>query len=389
MIHHLSIAARNPQQVAQVLAELFQGEAVPFPDARYPDSYVAVSFDDYGTVVDVHPFSIELIPGSENDALFQCRQNPDASSYTATHAAISVPVSEEQIETIAAREHWQTRHRKGLFEVIELWVENRVLIELLPPAIASGYLAFMEPQRLKQFFAAKAASTESTHTLQSIRKKEFMMKTQFEDVLQFWFSPLTEKDQTALAHQWQRWFRGGGDAEIIQRFSHLLNRAVQGELDDWSAEPRSRLALIIVLDQFSRTVYRGTAQAFAQDPKACALALEGLEMGHYEALESPWEKTFFFLPLGHSEDLKNLEQVTKLADDLVQAVPQDDRSWLAFSAEQAHRHRNVVAQFGRHPHRNEVLGRLSTPSELEYLAIGQLVHTRSLPPHLSQFLSKS
>ncbi|NJL20056.1 MAG: hypothetical protein HC895_03245 [Leptolyngbyaceae cyanobacterium SM1_3_5] len=159
MIHHLSIAAQNPKHVAQVLAELFQGEAVSFPDAQYSDSYVAVSFDDYGTVVDVHPFSIELIPGSENDALFQCRQNPDASPYTATHAAISVPVSEEQIEAIAAREHWQTRHRKGLFEVIELWIENRVLIELLPPAIASGYLAFMEPQRLKQFFIAKAAST--------------------------------------------------------------------------------------------------------------------------------------------------------------------------------------------------------------------------------------
>ncbi len=161
LIHHLSIAAQNPKQVANVLAELFQGEAVPFPDARYPDSYVAITFDAYGTVVDVHPFTIELIPGSENDeALFQCKYNPDASPYTATHVAISVPVSEEKIRAIAAREHWQTRHRKGLFEVIELWIENRVLIELLPPAIASGYLAFMEPQRLKQFFTAKAASSK-------------------------------------------------------------------------------------------------------------------------------------------------------------------------------------------------------------------------------------
>lgn len=212
------------------------------------------------------------------------------------------------------------------------------------------------------------------------------MKTQFEDVLQFWF-PQLPQDQTALAYQWHWWFRGDGDAEIIQQFSHLLDRAIQGELDDWAAEPRSRLALIIVLDQFSRTVYRGTAQAFAQDPKACGLALEGIEIGHYAALESPYEKTFFFLPLGHSEDLKNLERVTKLADDLVQDATQDDRSWLAFSAEQAHRHRNVIARFGRHPHRNEVLGRLSTPAEREYLATGQLVHTRSFPPHLSQFLS--
>ncbi|WP_088889234.1 hypothetical protein [Leptolyngbya ohadii] len=159
MIHHLSISAHNPKYVAQVLAELFQGEAVPFPDARYPDSYVALALDDYGTTVDVHPFTTELIPGSESDTMFQQKQNPAASIYTVTHAAISVPVSEEQIQAIAAREGWRTRHRTGFFEVIELWLENRVLIELLPPAIAPSYLAFMEPQRLKQFFAAKAAST--------------------------------------------------------------------------------------------------------------------------------------------------------------------------------------------------------------------------------------
>jgi hypothetical protein len=107
MIHHLPIAAHNPKQVAQVLAELFHGEAVPFPDTRYPDSYVAVAFDAYGTVIDVHPFTTELIPRSErNDMLFQCRRNPDASPYTATHAAISVLVSEETIRAIAARAGW-------------------------------------------------------------------------------------------------------------------------------------------------------------------------------------------------------------------------------------------------------------------------------------------
>lgn len=167
MIHHLSIAAQNPKQVAYVLAEMFQGEAFPFPDARYPDSYVALTFDVHGTVVDVHPFTTELIPGSQDDTMFQRRQNPDASPYTATHAAISVPASEEQIRAIAARENWQTRHRRGVFEVIELWIENRVLIELLPPAIASGYLTFMEPQTLKQFFVAKAASTQQKTSHQS------------------------------------------------------------------------------------------------------------------------------------------------------------------------------------------------------------------------------
>lgn len=216
-----------------------------------------------------------------------------------------------------------------------------------------------------------------------------MKSQQFEDVLHFWFPQSFDQDQAALVRQFHWWFRGGGNANIIQQFSPLLERAIRGELDDWSYEPRSRLALIIVLDQFSRTIHQGTAQAFAQDSKACSLALEGIEINHYAALETPWEKTFFFLPLGHSEDPRNLQLVTKLAGNLVQEASQGDRALLEFSAEQAYRHRDVIARFGRHPHRNEVLGRSSTSAEVEYLATGQLVHTRSFPPHLSQFLSSS
>ena len=216
---------------------------------------------------------------------------------------------------------------------------------------------------------------------------------QAEDVLRFWFPRLPSGDPAAMVRQWERWFRGGMDADIIKHFSPLLEQATRGELDTWSREPRSRLALIIVLDQFSRTIHRGTAEAFAQDPKACALALEGIDIGHYAALETPAEKTFYLLPLGHTEQsepsshLTNLDLAVKLADELVKQVPQEYRALLEFSAAQARRHRDVIARFGRHPHRNEVLGRQSTPEELEYLASGQLVHTRPMPPHLSQFLS--
>ncbi|PSB23749.1 hypothetical protein [Stenomitos frigidus] len=155
MIHHLSITAHKPQHVAQVLAELFQGESFPFPAPSFPDSYVAVPLDAYGTTVDVHPFMTELIPGTEANG-FQHQQNPDSSSYTATHAAISVPTREEQIRAIAAREGWRSVDRGGFFDVIEVWLENRVLIELLSPAFASQYLAFMEAQRLKQFLTTAA-----------------------------------------------------------------------------------------------------------------------------------------------------------------------------------------------------------------------------------------
>lgn len=208
----------------------------------------------------------------------------------------------------------------------------------------------------------------------------------FEDVLQFWFPQQLNADQATMVRQWEWWFRGGGDVDITEYFSPLLERATRGELDAWSDEPRSRLALIIVLDQFSRTIHRGTAQAFAYDPKACTLTLEGIDIGHYADLETPWEKTFFFLPLGHSEDLRNLELAVKLADDLVKEVAQEYRELLEFSAAQARRHQDVVAQFGRHPHRNEILGRQSTSEELEYLASGQIVHTSPMPPHLSQFI---
>jgi uncharacterized protein (DUF924 family) len=199
-----------------------------------------------------------------------------------------------------------------------------------------------------------------------------------EEVLQLWFSSLSRGDHAAMACQMEWWFRGGADAEIIERFSALFARATKGERDNWSQSPRSRLALIIVLDQFSRTIHRGTAQAFAQDPKALRLALEGIEIGHYAALKTPWEKTFFFLPLGHSEKLANLERAVHLAEELVKEASQEQRDMLEFSANQARGHRDVIARFGRHPHRNEVLGRQSTPEELEYLASGQLVHTRPL-----------
>ena len=118
----------------------------------------------------------------------------------------------------------------------------------------------------------------------------------FEDVLRFWFSSLPHGDHAAMARQMEWWFRGGADSEIVERFPPLLDRAKRGDLDSWSHSPRSRLALIIVLDQFSRTLHRGTAQAFAQDPKALALALEGIETGHYAALETPGRKPSFSCP---------------------------------------------------------------------------------------------
>src|ERR1043166_1906548 len=98
-----------------------------------------------------------------------------------------------------------------------------------------------------------------------------MSMEEFEEVLRFWFPAHLQDDHDVMVRQFEWWFGGGADSAILARFQPLLERAARGELDSWSTTPRSRLALIIVLDQFSRPVYRGTAQAFAQDAKALTL----------------------------------------------------------------------------------------------------------------------
>ncbi|NJL54443.1 hypothetical protein HC928_04060 [bacterium] len=148
MIHHISIAAHEPLRVSQVLAEVLQGQAIPFPG--YPGSYVALAFDVHGTMIEVHPFGTALFPGDDANQASQLRSNPVSSHYSANHTAISVPVSRAQIQAIAEREGWRMLqvHRGDYFDVIEFWLENQLLIELLPPEIIDQYLTFMNPKSL-------------------------------------------------------------------------------------------------------------------------------------------------------------------------------------------------------------------------------------------------
>lgn len=203
------------------------------------------------------------------------------------------------------------------------------------------------------------------------------------DVLQFWFADTATADPQSIARRFEWWFRGGADADILQRFVPLHERAAAGDLRAWHEDAASRLALILVLDQFSRTIHRDTARAFACDADARAVTRAGLACGHYAELDSPWQKVFFAMPLGHSEELRDLEDVVALAEALAREAPDEHRGVLEFSANQARGHRDVVARFGRQPHRNALLGRTSTPDELAYLAEGRLVHQRSIPPSLT------
>ena len=198
-----------------------------------------------------------------------------------------------------------------------------------------------------------------------------------EDILAFWFPPGLDSDEEAHRRQFDFWFGGGANVRIAQQFAATLDAAAQGELDSWARAPRSRLALIIVLDQFSRCLHGGSAKAYAQDEKAVDLVLDGVERGFYRQLSTVWEKTFFMMPLGHSEQLALMERCVALAEVLVEEAPDHLRRIYEFSASQARGHRDVVARFGRQPHRNALLGRDSTEAERAYIAAGDFVHRRS------------
>jgi uncharacterized protein (DUF924 family)/uncharacterized protein YjiS (DUF1127 family) len=209
-------------------------------------------------------------------------------------------------------------------------------------------------------------------------------ETQMHDkqVYDFWFPPdLENADRETFRRRVEWWFAGGANAELAP-FTHTLMAARLGRLDHWLATPRGRLALIIVLDQFSRGLFAGKAEAYASDPQALRIAEEGLWNGHYDALTHPWEKTFFFLPLGHAEGpghLHRLDRVVALAENVVLDAPERFRMYYQFSLSQARANRDLIARFGRYPHRNDILGRASTPEEVEYVQTGNFVHLRRPP----------
>lgn len=167
-------------------------------------------------------------------------------------------------------------------------------------------------------------------------------------VLDFWFNELDPK-------QW--WAKDAElDARITQRFKALLSQAAQGELFEWRATPRGRLAEILVLDQFSRNIHRDTPEAFAQDNVALMLAQEAIASGEAETL-TPIERNFLYMPYMHSESPK----IHQHAERLFRANGLEDN----YNFEV--KHKAIIDRFGRYPHRNAILGRDSTAEEIEFL----------------------
>ncbi len=193
-------------------------------------------------------------------------------------------------------------------------------------------------------------------------------ETDYQEVIAYWFGrlPLRPDDLGDRLKLWYG-FDSATDALIRERFGALVDAALEGSCRGWETQALPRLALIIVLDQFTRNIYRGRADAFTGDERALALALDAIDHGMDREV-GLLERAFYYMPLQHSEDLAAQELSVRVTEQL-------DAECLAafenFSGEQAsyaRDHRDIISRFGRFPHRNKALGRKSTEEELAYLA---------------------
>lgn len=194
--------------------------------------------------------------------------------------------------------------------------------------------------------------------------KAFDMTATINDIHQFWFGPLDEfgmcaGDRNAL------WFKASeeNDASCRTRFGDLVEQALAGELDSWEHRDDGLIALVLLLDQVTRNIYRGTARAFAGDARALTLAQNAIATGHYQRLPAI-HQVFLYLPLEHCEDPDVQEECVTLFEELAVVTGNEDIDGFT---RYAVAHRDVIAQFGRFPHRNTLLGRASSQAELDYL----------------------
>jgi uncharacterized protein (DUF924 family) len=183
-----------------------------------------------------------------------------------------------------------------------------------------------------------------------------------EEILEFWFG---EADAAGRFEQRPEWFSStpdpGFDAEVRGRFLKSHELAASGKLGDWGEDPRGSLALLLLLDQFPRNMFRGTARAYATDAEALRVADHAVSAGMDQELPPIW-RWFVYMPFMHAEDAARQRRSVRLFLDLADEHPE-----AAGIASCALRHAEIVERFGRFPHRNEVLGRQSTSGETEFL----------------------
>lgn len=192
--------------------------------------------------------------------------------------------------------------------------------------------------------------------------------SRIETILSFWF-----KEQELSAPQIDRrmdiWFGEDPvfDREIEEEFADDVARACEGKLDHWAAEPHGRLALIILIDQFRRNIYRNSAEAFSKDRLALKLCVEGAVEKKDKSL-TPIQRVFFYMPLQHAESAKVQAKALEVYNRLAESVSPTYQETFLTVAQFAELHKDIIDRFGRFPHRNRLLGRENTSEENEYLA---------------------
>lgn len=191
---------------------------------------------------------------------------------------------------------------------------------------------------------------------------------EIQEVLDYWFlpRPTTEAEVEAKKQFWFGSSTAAVDQEIRDRFGALVERARAGGLDAWKETPRGTLALLILLDQFTRNMYRGSPDAFTHDPVALEIAREGFAAGRFDSMD-PFERMFAALPFRHAEDVEMQKLACELSVKDARVTTPMLKDFLVYSVDWARKHLDVIVRFGRFPHRNAVLKRTSTPAEVEYL----------------------
>jgi uncharacterized protein (DUF924 family) len=195
-----------------------------------------------------------------------------------------------------------------------------------------------------------------------------------QEILHFWFGsrPYT---RSGVQKHLRYWFGSSIAPELIpqtdemirERYGDTLSAAQSGVLRAWESSPRRRLALIVVLDQFSRHCHRGTPQAYAQDHAALSLSVSGMQFGADAALD-PLERIFFYMPLQHAESLDVQDESVAAFRRLLEEAPMELRDIFESSLRAAVEHRHLIERFGRFPQRNAILGRDSERREADWLA---------------------
>ena len=186
-----------------------------------------------------------------------------------------------------------------------------------------------------------------------------------QEVLDFWFGEIIDEWTTTDRHA--LWFgaRAADDEIIRAHFGEAMEQAVAGGMTAWEQKPMDTLALIILLDQMTRVIGRGRAAAFAGDKRALSLCLAGISNGFARQLPMV-AQMFFYLPLEHSELLLHQEKHLALYADMIRQCPARKKE-LTAAFDYARKHMDIIARFGRFPHRNAALGRVNTPAEETYL----------------------